>query len=174
MTTLNHPAWCNPARCDADPAAATIAGYSAGTPGAHRSAAVPLDLRAVWPRVDGAAVELYQAVAPWPTAVYLNVRADDASASLPVPDARAYLSTVTALLDRAEPPRQGPDDLAPADTATRHGSPAAAGDDVCPAHDTYEWVEWLGRDDEHRNVWQHQCGRQWRTPVRDAGQEVHR
>ena len=79
-----HPAWCDRARCTADPAS-QAAGYRPGVGGGHRSAPVPLDRTCAFP-VPARAGEawLTQAVAPWPCSTYLLVRIADVELSMPV------------------------------------------------------------------------------------------
>ncbi|MDQ7905511.1 hypothetical protein RB614_13355 [Phytohabitans sp. ZYX-F-186] len=160
---LTHPAWCNPAHC-------TVVGELLPLTGtAHRSRPVELDLGVFAPgRRSTVSLQLSQAVAPWPTDVF--VIASDSGGellSLRVEAARDLLATVSALLGRAFPII---DDDFPAAIATRHGSPASAEDDHCPVHGEAICVDWLGESDDAENVWVcRNTGTQWRTLVRRPG-----
>src|SRR5262245_2516620 len=93
-----HPAWCDHARCTADPVSQAD-GYRAGAGGEHRSAPVPLDLTCAM-LLPGRAGEawLTQAVAPWPCSTYLRVRIADAELSMPVEHAVTQISALLRLV----------------------------------------------------------------------------
>jgi hypothetical protein len=93
-----HPAWCDPGRCTADPAATSLSGYRAGTGGQHRSAPIPLDLRgAIWLPEQDATAYLTESVAPWRCAPFLRVRLGDAELSMPADAAGPVLAALSAL-----------------------------------------------------------------------------
>ena len=97
----DHPAWCDPIRCTADPASQTD-GYRSDLGGEHRSAPVPVRLTAavLLPVRDGTAW-LTSACAPWTCATYLRVQVGDVHLSMPVADARRVLADLSALLSLA-------------------------------------------------------------------------
>jgi len=102
---LEHPSWCDPERCTADPAATSRAGYRVGHGGEHRSASIPLDLSAsieLLPARSGTA-HLSESVAPWRCSPYVRVRLGDAAVSVPVDDARPLVAALAALVSSAVP-----------------------------------------------------------------------
>jgi hypothetical protein len=110
LTPLEHPSWCDPERCTADPAARDRASYRVGHGGEHRSAPSGPDLSAsieLLPARSGTAY-LSEAAAPWHCSPYLRVRVGGAGVSLPVDDARPLLAGLSALVASAVP--DGADD----------------------------------------------------------------
>jgi hypothetical protein len=102
---LEHPSWCDPEQCTADPAATDRAGYRVGHGGEHRSAPIRLDLGAsieLLPARSGTAY-LSEAAAPWRCSPYLRVRVGDATMSLPVDHARPLLVALSDLVASAVP-----------------------------------------------------------------------
>lgn len=93
----DHPAWCDPTRCTADPAS-QIGGYRSDLGGEHRSAPVPVRLTSavLLPVRDGTAW-LSEACAPWTCDTYLRVQVGDLRLSMPVADARRVLADLSAL-----------------------------------------------------------------------------
>jgi hypothetical protein len=99
--TDDHPAWCDPTRCTADPARQTD-GYRSDLGGEHRSVPVPVRLTSavLLPVRDGTAW-LSEACAPWTCATYLRVQVGDVHLSMPAADARRVLADLSALLSLA-------------------------------------------------------------------------
>ncbi|WP_432839019.1 hypothetical protein [Dactylosporangium sp. CA-092794] len=97
-----HPAWCDRTRCTADPASQAN-GYRSGVGGQHRSADLPLNLRAgMWPIPPHAVAFLSEAVAPWRCSTYLRITVDsDTELSMPVDNAAALLAALSALVASA-------------------------------------------------------------------------
>ena len=96
-----HPAWCDLARCTADPGSQAN-GYRAGVGGEHRCAPVPLNLTtATWlPSRQGTAW-LSEACAPWPCAVFLNIQVGDLELSMSADYAAPVLDVLSTLLASA-------------------------------------------------------------------------
>jgi hypothetical protein len=165
---LAHPAWCSPTNC-------TVIGELLPLTGTtHRSGPIDFDLGVFAPgRRRNVTVRLSQAVAPWPTDVFVIASDSDGDEllSLRVEAARDMLATLGALIGRAFPPLD--QDRPAAETATRHGSPATADDDYCRVHPDCYSVRWLGESDNAENVWSCDVsGAQWRTKVRRPGNSV--
>jgi hypothetical protein len=97
-----HPAWCDPSRCTADPASQAN-GYDSRTGGQHRSADLPLNLRAgMWPIPPRAVAFLSEAVAPWRCSTYLRIVVDrDTELAMPVDNAGPLLVALSALVASA-------------------------------------------------------------------------
>jgi hypothetical protein len=97
----DHPAWCDPTRCTADPGSQTD-GYRSGVGREHRSAPVPVRLASavLLPVRDGTAW-LSEACAPWTCDTYLRVQVGDVDLSMPTADARRVLADLSALLSLA-------------------------------------------------------------------------
>lgn len=95
---VDHPAWCDPTRCTADPATQTD-GYRSDLGGEHRSAPVPVSLAGAFllPVRDGTAW-LSAACAPWTCDTYLRVQVGDVHLSMPAENARRVLADLSALL----------------------------------------------------------------------------
>lgn len=99
--TARHPAWCDPARCTADPAS-QAGGYQPGVGGEHRSAPIPLTLStAMWLPVRDGTAWLTEACAPWPCAPYLRVQVGDLELSMSVDYAAPVLDALSTLLASA-------------------------------------------------------------------------
>lgn len=97
-----HPAWCDRSRCTANPSGQAN-GYRSGLGGEHRSAPVPLDLTcAMWLPGHAGEAWLTEAVAPWPCATYLHIRAGDAETAMAIEDARPVLSALAMLAAAGE------------------------------------------------------------------------
>jgi hypothetical protein len=102
---LEHPSWCDPERCTANPTATDRASYRVGHGGEHRSAPIGLDLGAsieLLPARSGSAY-LSEAAAPWRCSPYLRVRVGGAGVSLPVENARPLLVALSALVASVVP-----------------------------------------------------------------------
>ncbi|MEV6926734.1 hypothetical protein AB0M46_19825 [Dactylosporangium sp. NPDC051485] len=97
-----HPAWCDHTRCTADPAT-QASGYRSGIGGEHRSADLPLNLRAgMWPIPPRAVAFLTEAVAPWRCSTYLRITVEgDTELSMPVDNAAPLLAALSALVGSA-------------------------------------------------------------------------
>ncbi|GLL06907.1 hypothetical protein GCM10017581_086570 [Dactylosporangium matsuzakiense] len=97
-----HPAWCDRSQCTADPASQAD-GYNSRTGGQHRSADLPLNLRAgMWPIPPHAVVYLSEAVAPWRCSTYLRIVVDrDTELSMPVDSAAPLLAALSELVASA-------------------------------------------------------------------------
>lgn len=96
--TEEHPMWCDPTRCTADPASQAD-GFRSDLGGEHRSAPVPVRLTSavLLPVRDGTAW-LTSACAPWTCDTYLRVQVGDVHLSMPAADARRVLADLSALL----------------------------------------------------------------------------
>ena len=94
----DHPAWCDPTRCTADPASQTD-GYRSDLGGEHQSAPIPVSLATavLLPVRDGTAW-LSEACAPWTCDTYLRVQVGDVHLSMSAADARRVLADLSALL----------------------------------------------------------------------------
>lgn len=153
----------------------------------HRSRPVVLNLSgSADARVFGstvATVHLEQHRASYETDVYVVVRYRDGELALPVDVAQVLLAEVGKLVGRASPPPHLPENLYPAQVATRHGSPAGRWDDECPQCGYAYGTVWHGSSDFSDNHWSHTywhpdaaadgdpppCGLHWTTPVRRPG-----
>lgn len=94
-----HPAWCDPARCTADPASQAD-GFRAGIGGEHRSAPIRLSLtRAMWLQVREGTAWLSQACAPWECEVFLDIQIGDTELSVPVGYAAPVLGALAGLAE---------------------------------------------------------------------------
>ncbi len=96
-----HPAWCDPARCTADPASQAH-GFRSGVGGQHHSAPVSLSLAAaLWLPARHATAWLSEACAPWKCAVHLHIKAGDEELSMPLDHAAPVLDALVTLLASA-------------------------------------------------------------------------
>jgi hypothetical protein len=97
-----HPAWCDPSRCTADPST-QAGGYRSGVGGEHRSADVPLNIGAgSWPVPPTGVAFLTESVAPWRCSTFLRVVVDDgAELSMAVESAVPLLAALTELVTSA-------------------------------------------------------------------------
>ncbi|HZN20770.1 MAG TPA: hypothetical protein VFB84_21690 [Micromonosporaceae bacterium] len=97
-----HPAWCDHSRCTAD-LASQANGYDSRTGGQHRSADLPLKLRAgMWPIPPHAVAFLSEAVAPWRCSTYLRIVVDrDTELAMRVENAAPLLAALSALVASA-------------------------------------------------------------------------
>ena len=97
-----HPAWCEPARCTADPAVLSRDGGRISDAGEHRSAPVPLALAGVFwlPAREGSAW-LTEACAPWQCAPHLRVKVGDGELSMAADDAGRMLDVLSVLVASA-------------------------------------------------------------------------
>lgn len=97
----DHPAWCDPTRCIADPGR-QIDGYQSERTGEHQSAPVPVRLTSavLLPVRDGTAW-LSQACAPWTCDTYLRMQVGDVHLSMPAEQARRVLADLSVLLSLA-------------------------------------------------------------------------
>ncbi|MBO3737987.1 hypothetical protein [Actinoplanes flavus] len=97
-----HPAWCDPSRCTAEPSTQAD-GYRSGVGGEHRSADLPLAVRpAVWPTPDRIEAFLTEAIAPWRCATFLRIMADgEEVASIPAESAAPILAALSELVASA-------------------------------------------------------------------------
>jgi hypothetical protein len=98
---VRHPAWCDLARCTADPAAIRD-GSHAGVGGEHRSAPIPLNLvTAHWLPANEDTAWLTEACAPWPCDAYLRVKVGEAHLFMPADHAARVLDALSTLLASA-------------------------------------------------------------------------
>ncbi|GAA2635414.1 hypothetical protein GCM10010399_80200 [Dactylosporangium fulvum] len=98
---MEHPTWCDPTRCTADPTT-QIDGYRLGAGGEHLSALVSLELTTCLRlSARSGTAWLSEAVAPWRCAPYLNVRIGETELSMAAEDAAPVLSALLALADLA-------------------------------------------------------------------------
>ncbi|MEV6931698.1 hypothetical protein AB0M46_45405 [Dactylosporangium sp. NPDC051485] len=97
-----HPTWCDPTRCTADPAT-QAAGYQSSVGGEHRSADLQLNLRAGnWPIPPHAVASLSESVAPWRCSTYLRITVDRyTELAMPVESAAPLLAALSALVASA-------------------------------------------------------------------------
>ena len=96
-----HPAWCDPARCTADPAS-QAQGYRSGVGGEHQSAPIPLNLTtAMGLAVRDGTAWLSQACAPWECAIFLRVQVGDVELSMSADYAAPVLDVLSTLLASA-------------------------------------------------------------------------
>jgi hypothetical protein len=93
-----HPTWCDRSRCTADPASQAD-GYRSAAGGQHRSADLPVAVRAtVWPTPDRIEAYLTEAIAPWRCATFLHIAADGMEiVSMPVESATPILAALSGL-----------------------------------------------------------------------------
>jgi len=99
-----HPAWCDPSRCTADPASQPD-GYRPGAGGEqHRSADVRVR---VWPAPDSIVAFLSEAVAPWRRSTYLRILDDDeVVVAMLFESAAPVLAALSGLVTAAEADRE--------------------------------------------------------------------
>lgn len=178
---LIHPVWCGLV----DAGCTVLADVALPFDGSmHRSRPVELDLSGSfdWPASGArvATVYLTQVAARWATNTYLVVRVAGTEFSLPVNAARTAVAELGRLLDRTVTPKHEPENIPPAEFATRQGAPATASDDTCPVCGVAYGTEWLGQDDFGLSHWSHTyvhpeaeadcepgpCGLRWTTRVR--------
>jgi hypothetical protein len=97
-----HPAWCDRSQCTAD-SASQANGYNPRAGGQHRSADLPLNLRAgMWPIPPHAVAYLSEAVTPWRCSTYLRITVDqDTELSMPVDNAAPLLAALSELVTSA-------------------------------------------------------------------------
>ncbi len=98
-----HPGWCDPSRCTANPASQTD-GYRSGVGGEHRSADLPVDVPIrLWPVPDSIVAFLSEAVAPWRCSTYVRILADgNEVVAMPVESAAPVLAALLGLVTAAE------------------------------------------------------------------------
>ncbi|MBO3741611.1 hypothetical protein J5X75_29300 [Actinoplanes sp. NEAU-H7] len=94
-----HPAWCDPSRCTADPSTQAD-GYRSGVGSEHRSADVPLNIGAgSWPIPPTGVAFLTEAVAPWRCSTFLRIVVDGGTeVSMAVESALPLLAALTDLV----------------------------------------------------------------------------
>jgi hypothetical protein len=94
-----HPSWCDPSRCTADPSTQAD-GYRSDVGGEHRSADVPLNIgTGSWPVPPTGVAFLTESVAPWQCSTFLRIVVDGGTeVSMGVESAGPLLAALTDLV----------------------------------------------------------------------------